>query len=402
LIQAKEITKEYRGFSSAWDRILAGLSFGYLGGKIRFRALDQVSFTCSPGEILGIIGRNGAGKSSLLKLITGVSAYDSGSLVVQGQVRSILELGVGFNPELSGEENVYYNGLVWGYPVSEMDRIIEEVFRFSGLSGFRNTPLKNYSSGMVMRLGFALATATVPEILIVDEALAVGDASFQQKCLRKFSEFQSKGTSTLIVSHDLGLLGQICTRILVMDKGQLVFEGKPAEAIQRYMQLIAMESWEAPTGKIPTDKFFKDLHIQISRKNQVNPSLFFVGENLDLSLSFQILEKIPQLTIGFHLDDGRGVRVYGTNTYHQGLLLENLKPGSTQRIQFSIPLNFGPGKYSLGLSLHQGESHVNSCYFWEEGLFSFELEAIGIPKFIGTSYTPIEISTDIRLDKPGS
>lgn len=231
-ILIENLSKDYHGFSRPWKRIIAGLSFGYFGVDSKFTAIRSLGLKIQPGEIVGIIGRNGAGKSTLLKLITGVIQKDKGTLQVNGTVRALLELSVGFNPELSGEENVYFNGLVWGYKPSEIKSLADSIFAFSELEEFRNTPLKNYSSGMAMRLGFSLATAKRPDILIVDEALAVGDASFQQKCLKRIKEFSARGSSILVVSHDLGLVSYFCTRAVLMEKGELLYDGHPKDTIE--------------------------------------------------------------------------------------------------------------------------------------------------------------------------
>lgn len=390
MIFLENITKDFVGFSSAWDRILSGVSFGYLGGGIRFRALEGVSFRCEASEIVGIVGRNGAGKSTVLKLISGVSRYDSGRMKVDGKVRAILELGVGFNPELSGEENVYYNGLVWGFNVQEIGQVMDSVFEFSGLQEFRSTPIKNYSSGMIMRLGFALATATPPEVLIVDEALAVGDAAFQQKCLRRFHDFQAQGTTTLIVSHDLTLLSQICTRILVMDKGKILFDGEPIPAIREYMKTIAQNS--ATHQSFRPNEHLAHFHYVLRRNGEESPPLAFVGDQLELEVTFILKQPIDQVTIGFHLDDSTGIRAFGTNSLQLGEPLRGLEVGRPTTVLFKIPLNMGVGKYSLAISMHEGESHATNCYFWGEGLHSFELERVGVPKFVGTAYLPVEIS----------
>lgn len=389
MIELKNITKDYIGYSGPWDRILSGLTLGYMGGKVRYRALEDVSFRCSESEILGIIGRNGAGKSTLLKLVTGVSEFNSGSMKINCDVRAILELGVGFNPELSGEENVYFNGLVWGYSVRDIDSIMDGVFSFAGLEEFRDVPIKNYSSGMIMRLGFALATATPPEILIVDEALAVGDASFQQKCLKRFFDYQSQGTTTIIVSHDLTLLSQICTRILVMEKGRLIFDGDPIDAVQAYMKTIADHSWS--NQATAPDEFFEYWSWTLLRQEAKQPILAFVGDVLELEVILKLKKKVPQLTIGFHLDDAKGVRVFGTSSYHLGEMLDDLVVGREYKIRFRIPLHVGVGKYSLGLSLHEGDSHSTNCYYWGENLHSFEVERVNLPKFVGMAYLPVTI-----------
>lgn len=172
-LKVENLNKVYFGFSGPFQRILNVLSLGFLGNDVKYDALKNVSFEVFSGEIVGLIGRNGAGKSTLLKVLAGVSSYSSGKILKTGSIRSILELGVGFNPELSGEENLYYNGLVWGLNPNEIRSSMDEIFEFSSLTEFKNIPIKQYSSGMVMRLGFALATFSRPDILIVDETLAV-------------------------------------------------------------------------------------------------------------------------------------------------------------------------------------------------------------------------------------
>jgi lipopolysaccharide transport system ATP-binding protein len=392
LIEVKHLTKDYIGFSGPLDRILTSISFGYLGGKIRFRALEDINFTCQKGEILGIIGRNGAGKSTLLKILTGVSSPTTGYVKSLGQIRSILELGVGFNPELTGAENVYYNGLVWGFSLKEIPFVINKVFEFANLQEFKDTPIKNYSSGMVMRLGFALATATIPEVLIVDEALAVGDAIFQQKSLEKFQEFKKQGTSILIVSHDLTLLSQICDRILVLEKGEIVYNGNPILAVQEYMKWIADTSWKNTIE----DKDIKYSPVEFQWKflkgPQINPNIVFVGETVTWEVEFNINQPIRQLTIGIHIDHANGVRVYGTNTFQHGILLNDLKVLQKYRIRFEFSMQLAVGKYSIGMSIHEGDSHTSDCYFWGEGMHSFEVERVNLPKFTGLIYLPIQIT----------
>jgi lipopolysaccharide transport system ATP-binding protein len=392
LIEVKHLTKDYIGFSGPLDRILTSISFGYLGGKIRYRALDDINFTCQKGEILGIIGRNGAGKSTLLKILTGVSSPTTGFVKSLGQIRSILELGVGFNPELTGEENVYYNGLVWGFSLKEIHTVIDKVFEFANLQEFKNTPIKNYSSGMVMRLGFALATATTPEVLIVDEALAVGDAVFQQKSIEKFQEFKNHGTSILIVSHDLTLLSQICDRILVIEKGKLVYDGNPILAVQEYMKWIADTSWKNSIEDKGSEYLPVEFQWKFLKGSQINPNIVFVGETVVWEVEFSIHQAIPQLTIGIHIDHANGVRVYGTNTFQNGFLMNDLKVLKKYKIRFEFPLLLGVGKYSIGMSIHEGDSHTSDCYFWGEGMHSFEVERVNLPKFTGLIYFPIQIS----------
>lgn len=369
-LKVENLNKVYFGFSGPFQRILNVLSLGFLGNDVKYDALKNVSFEVFSGEIVGLIGRNGAGKSTLLKVLTGVSSYSSGKILKTGSIRSILELGVGFNPELSGEENLYYNGLVWGLNPNEIRSSMDEIFEFSGLTEFKNIPIKQYSSGMVMRLGFALATFSRPDILIVDEALAVGDASFQQKCLRRFRSFQEQGTMTLIVSHDLELLKSVCSRVLILEKGKLVFNGDPVKGFREYMQIIASSGTEQETiFPVQKDSIVESLSVdldlvglylknsspqdiqqvpgRINRsgaeedlkyKVRANSKIFPVGCEVEISIHVIFKNEIPDLTVGFHIDDSRGIRVFGTNTFHLG---NSLKKHPSWGIRYGeIPTSF--------------------------------------------------------------
>ncbi|TGK28932.1 ABC transporter ATP-binding protein [Leptospira gomenensis] len=390
-LRVENLNKVYTGFSGPSKRIWNVLSLGFLGNDVRYDALKNVSFDVRTGEIVGLIGRNGAGKSTLLKVLTGVSSYDSGKIQKSGSLRSILELGVGFNPELSGEENLYYNGLVWGLSPQEIRSSMKEIFEFSDLLEFKNIPIKQYSSGMVMRLGFALATFSRPDILIVDEALAVGDASFQQKCLHRFRSFQEKGTLTLIVSHDLELLKSLCSRVLILEKGELVFDGDPVDGFRHYMQIIA-DSGSSEESVLPTDNgsTVEQLSVSIKHKGQINPKLLPVGASIEIEINVRFKTDIPDLTAGFHIDDARGIRAFGTNSFHLGNSLKNVRAGERVNVSFSLPLNFSAVKYSLGIALHEGDNHVGRNYLWKDGVLSFELERLGIPKFEGAAWIPVQ------------
>ncbi|RHX93071.1 ABC transporter ATP-binding protein [Leptospira stimsonii] len=392
-LKVENLHKVYNGFSGPSKRILNVLTLGFFGNDVRYDALKDISFQVEPGEIVGLIGRNGAGKSTLLKVLTGVSSYASGKITKNGTLRSILELGVGFNPELSGEENLYYNGLVWGLSPKEISSSMDEIFEFSGLKEFKNIPIKQYSSGMVMRLGFALATFSRPDILIVDEALAVGDASFQQKCLHRFRSFQEKGTMTLIVSHDLELLKSVCSRVLILEKGKLVFDGDPVEGFREYMQIIADSgSGEESILPLQKDSPLENLSLSLKYKGQINPKILPVGAEIEIEVGAKFQKDIPDLTVGFHIDDARGIRAFGTNTFHLGNSLKNILAGESITANFRLPLNFSAGKYSLGLALHEGDNHVGQSYLWKDGILSFELERLDLPKFEGAAWLPVKSS----------
>ncbi|XDD47356.1 ABC transporter ATP-binding protein [Leptospira sp. WS39.C2] len=386
----ENLYKDYHGFSKPWKRIVAGLSFGSFGIDSKFTAIQSLDLKVRPGEILGIIGRNGAGKSTLLKLITGVIQKDKGTLQVNGSVRALLELSVGFNPELSGEENVYFNGLVWGYKPSEIKTLSDSIFAFAELADFRYTPLKNYSSGMAMRLGFSLATAKRPDILIVDEALAVGDASFQQKCLKRIKEFSDLGSSILVVSHDLGLVSYFCNRVILLEKGKLLFDGNPKDTIEKYMHVLAGDSNPSETY---SSNAIQNLKVYLENQNGVSSNVFFINETVQLKLLFETTLLIENATVGFHIDNEKGIRIFGTNTHHLGDTNRSFKPGKKYNVSFEFPILFTSGKYTLGVSIHKGESHIEGSYFWRESILDFEVEPGKTEKFVGICHIPTQFQT---------
>lgn len=204
------------------------------GGEDYVWALNDINFEVKRGEVLGIIGRNGAGKSTLLKILSRVTAPTTGEIRVDGRIASLLEVGTGFHPELTGRENIFLNGSILGMTKAEIKSKLDEIVEFSGCARYLDTPVKRYSSGMMVRLGFAIAAHLEPEILIVDEVLAVGDAEFQKKCLGKMEDVASHGRTVLFVSHNMGMINQLCTRAVVIDEGKLVFSGTTEEAIDRY------------------------------------------------------------------------------------------------------------------------------------------------------------------------
>lgn len=399
MLRVSNLNKRYRGFSNNARRLLAGLSGGFFGLDRRRLALDGVSLELRGGQALGLIGRNGAGKSTLLKIIAGVLPADSG--VVQGppRTRAILELGVGFNAELSGEENVYYNGLLWGESPATMRQQLDAIFDFAGLEEFRRQPLLEYSSGMAMRLGFALATAIRPDLLLVDEALAVGDAAFQQKCLARMREYLAQGSALLIVSHDLSLMSDFCDRILLLERGRVMFDGEPGAAVQQYMHLLATDPQAGESGGAveraagsPYAQFVKELRVQASSAR--GGPLLLVGEEAIVEVRFRALVDMQDLTVGFHLENHLGQRIFGANTRLLGQKLPELQAGQGIAVRFRFPANVAPGKYSLAAAIHRGENHSEGCWFWGEGLSAFEVERVSAPRFVGAAYLPTRVEIE--------
>ncbi|GAB1470997.1 ABC transporter ATP-binding protein [Chloroflexota bacterium] len=254
------------------------------------QAIDDVSFSVNQGEALGIIGRNGAGKSTLLKILSRVTAPTSGEVKVKGRIASLLEVGTGFHPELTGRENIYLNGAILGMTRAEVNRKFDEIVDFSGVEKFIDTPVKRYSSGMYVRLAFAVAAHLEPEILVVDEVLAVGDAEFQRKCLGKMSDVAHAGRTVLFVSHNMAAINRLCRRAVLLDKGRLIMNGTAQEVITNYIAGAAEESglleWEA--HKAPGTDEVRLLGVGIYAKDGFSKSVFDVKDEIFIRLEYKV------------------------------------------------------------------------------------------------------------------
>ena len=389
MIEIQNLNKRYKSFRSPLGRILSVLSLGFYGGNDSITALTDISFRVKSGEMLGIIGRNGAGKSTLLKILSGVSGFESGKVLKKGSVVPMLELGIGFNQELTGRENIYYNAMLWGYRTEEIPEIEREIFQFAGLEGYETVLLKSYSTGMKMRLGFALATSKRPDILLIDEALAVGDASFQIKCIEKFRQFLREGSAIIVVSHDINLMASICSKILILEKGRVSYHGEPADALKKYMEIIARHSHQENNLSFSEENL--NYSIELFSQKGTKTIHFLMTETVEIRIKFHFQIDIPDLTIGFHIDDHRGIRVFGTNTHILGKEIKNLSAKNEYECRFQFPIQFREGKYSLGVSFHEGDNHSLNCYLWKDHILDFEVDRIDLPKFEGLTYLPTKV-----------
>ena len=291
-IQVKHLDKMYKLYNKPSDRLKEAL-----GMKVPVRehyALRDVSFDVKRGETVGIIGTNGSGKSTILKIITGVLNPTGGEVTVDGRISALLELGAGFNMEYTGIENVYLNGTMMGFSKEEIDARLQDILDFADIGDFVHQPVKAYSSGMFVRLAFAVAINIDPEILIVDEALSVGDVFFQAKCYRKFEEFKKMGRTILFVSHDLSSISRYCDRVILLNKGVKLEEGSPKQMVDMYKQLLV--------GQDPTRKVEKEVKKKEnwSEKFQVNPNMLEYGSKLAEITDFVVMDTtdfIPSATI---------------------------------------------------------------------------------------------------------
>jgi lipopolysaccharide transport system ATP-binding protein len=341
-------------------------------------SLKDFNFEVKQGDVLGVIGRNGAGKSTLLKILSKVTTPTSGTVKVKGRIASLLEVGTGFHPELTGRENIFLNGAILGMRKHEITHKFDEIVAFAGVEKYVDTPVKRYSSGMYVRLAFAVAAHLESEILIVDEVLAVGDAEFQSKCLGKMKEVSSSGRTILFVSHNLGSIVNLCTKAIYLDKGKLVSSGTPKEMVDFYLKnnytsktklvfpLLKNIKGQFLSAKL-TDKFFEET---------IN---FKFGESPILELTYCLYEQVKNFHVAVILTDSYGNHIYSTaDTDLNSSLLLNRKSGKYQ-CKINVPtLNLNVGTYHISI----GMGLINIEVFHRVDIFSFNIVDSG---FFGTN-----------------
>jgi lipopolysaccharide transport system ATP-binding protein len=384
VIEVAGIHKRFKLYRKPQDRLIESLL--RRPRHHTHHALRGVSFQVASGETLGIIGRNGAGKSTLLKILMGVLLPDEGALHIDGKVTGLLELGTGFDFELSGMENIERNGILLGMSPQEIEQRRERIIAFSELRAYIHEPLRTYSSGMVMRLAFAIAIHAEPRCFLVDEALSVGDAHFQQKCTRRIQEFRRDGGSLLFVSHDVNAVKVLCDRALVLEEGRVLMSGAPDAAVNHYNQLIA-ELNEEPKAEIPVESTgYGNRAIEIVEADifgqDSGADVVSAGEPTLVRLKIHARRSVPQFTLGILIRDRFGQDVFGTNTFFLEQEL-SLAEGQAMSVELRFPMNLGPGKYTLTAALHSHQNHLQDCYHWCDNLLRFEVAGVRGPVFYG-------------------
>lgn len=374
VIKVDNVSKLYKLYDKPSDRLKEALG---LSKKKRYKehyALNNVSFDVHKGETVGIIGTNGSGKSTILKIITGVLNQTSGEVIINGRISALLELGAGFNMEYTGLENVYLNGTMIGFTREEIDAKLQDILDFADIGDFINQPVKTYSSGMFVRLAFAVAINIDPEILIVDEALSVGDVFFQAKCYKKFEEFKEKGKTVLFVSHDLGSISKYCDRVVLLNKGEKLAEGTPREMVDLYKKVLTKQNLKAD-AQPGIEQKSTEQDTNWKENYQINPNLNEYGnrdaEMIDFAIvdemgnytnsivkgtSFTIKSKVhfnkevanPIFTYTFKTL--QGVDVTGSNTMYEKKDIGIAKEGDTYVASFKQEMNLQGGEYLLSIS----------------------------------------------------
>lgn len=392
------ISKAYRRYPSKWARARE-----WLTGKVNHEktfVLRKVDFTVLPGQAVGIIGVNGAGKSTLLKIITGTSQPTGGSVSIKGRVAALLELGMGFHPDFTGRQNAFMAGQLLGLRVEEIEHSMPAIESFAEIGDYIDRPVRTYSSGMQMRLAFSVATAVRPDVLIVDEALSVGDAYFQHKSFNKILEFREQGTSLLFVSHDRNAIQSLCDRAILLDSGLVRKDGSPEEVMDFYNALIAekenatVEVKRLENGRTQTVSGTGDARVEsielLNAKHELTEYVN-VGEPVQLRVKLRLHADLPELVFGYMIRDRLGQSVFGTNTHHLGLALTGLVKGEQITLLFSFPASIGPGSYSVSTALHVSDTHLAENYEWRDLALIFNVININRNPFVGSSWIPPKV-----------
>ncbi len=376
VIRVNHIRKAYQLYEKPIDRLKESWSITKRSYHKDFYALKDIDFEVKRGECIGIVGTNGSGKSTLLKIITGVLTPTEGSVETDGRISALLELGAGFNMEYTGIKNIYLNGTIMGYSKEEMDEKVKEIIDFAEIGEHINQPVKTYSSGMFARLAFAVAINVDPDILIVDEALSVGDVFFQAKCFRKFNEFQERGKTILFVSHDMGSVMKYCTRCVLINKGEQVMVGDTPEVVNMYRRILVQnmreyEEIHSADGNGSTwkeslttnsnfleygDQSAEIIDYAVMDGSGVISNTVLKGEEYKIKMKVRFFKDIEAPIFAMKLRDLKGVELTGTNTMYENCMKERVKAGEVVTVSFRQKMMLQGGQYLLSISCTGFES----------------------------------------------
>jgi lipopolysaccharide transport system ATP-binding protein len=404
-IQVSHLSKKYQVYDRPRDKLREMLGFGKVQLHRDFWALEDISFALASGQTIGIIGQNGSGKSTLLQILAGIMRQTRGDCFVNGKISALLELGSGFNPEFTGRENVFMNGAILGLDTQKMQERFGAIARFAEIGSFMEQPVKTYSSGMFMRLAFAVAVNVDPDILLVDEALAVGDLIFQHRCMHRMNQLRAAGKTIVLVTHDLGAVTKFCDRALLLDGGKLSEDGKPDLVVQRYRALMfererrygGNESAngaagdavdiegerEAPVARsIPNiDHRFGNgeatlLGLELMSQNGTPTREVFGGEGIVIRVSAQFNKDVNLPIVGYTLRDRLGVEIAACNTSYAGRPLPAARAGQiiTSDFQVSVPY-LSPGSYSISPAIANGTVLKHDMCDWIDNALVFNLRS---------------------------
>ncbi len=394
-ITVSNLGKAYKTYPTRLSR-LAEWILPFRGPRHSLKwVLRDVSFQVSPGEAVGLIGINGAGKSTLLKLITGTTQPSTGHVAMEGSVAALLELGMGFHPDFTGRQNAYMAGQLLGMSVEQIRELMPQIEAFADIGDYMDQPVRVYSSGMQMRVAFSVATARRPDILIVDEALSVGDAYFQHKSFDRIRQFRKEGTTLLLVSHDKQAIQSVCDRAILLDGGRLAREGRPEEIMDYYNAMIAerendtVRLKEIADGKVQTVSGTGEAtvaDIALLDENGERVEVVDVGSPVTLEVKVKVNAPIPRMVLGYMIKDRLGQAMYGTNTHLKALPLDDVAAGEEVVYRFAFPMNLGPGTYSVATAIVSTDTHLVNNYEWRDLALVFTVMNMRRPHFEGTAW----------------
>ncbi|CAN7245743.1 ABC transporter ATP-binding protein [Trinickia sp. LjRoot230] len=404
-ISVQNVSKAYKQYASRFGRLVEWMAPGQVVRHQLKWILRDISFEVRQGEAVGIVGINGAGKSTLLKMITGTTQPTQGGISVTGRVAAMLELGMGFHPDFTGRNNVIMAGQLLGYSVDEINANMASIEAFAEIGDAIDQPVRVYSSGMQMRLAFSVATFRRPDILIVDEALSVGDAYFQHKSFDRIRSYREEGTTLLIVSHDKTAIQSICDRAILLNEGRLEKQGDPEEIFDYYNALLAdregktVKQVRGDDGKTRTisgtgEATVNEIRLVDAEGKRVE--IIDVGSEVALEVDVSVHENVPDLVLGYAIKDRLGQPIFGTNTR----FLAQPSParvayaaGERIKYRFAFTANLGEGNYSVAVALHAGDTHVGRNYEWRDHAIVFQVLNMSKKKFVGCAWMEPELST---------
>ena len=406
VLEVSNISKSFKDYSGEWKRILSWFGLGFKPAQ-EHHILKHINFSIAPGEAVGIVGQNGAGKSTLLKIITGTLKPSEGSVHINnGRISAILELGMGFHPDLTGRQNVYHSAGLMGFTLEQIDAVIDNLEAFAEIGEYFDQPVRTYSSGMQLRVAFGVVTAYRPEILIVDEALSVGDAYFQHKSLNRIREFQKQGTTLLLVSHDRGAIQAICGRAILLEKGTVIKDGDPEAVMDFYNAFIAdkennkIEQVAREDGKVETlsgtgEATIQEITLYDAKGEMVEH--IGVGDQVELHMKVKVYQDIKSLVLGYSIKDRLGQIIYGTNTWHTKQVIKEVKAGSIYDFTLTFFANLGPGSYSIQTALHDNVDHMGLNYEWRDLALVFNVINKDKTIFAGSTWIEPVIRIENKL-----
>ena len=406
-IVVSKLGKAYRQYPTRWSRLAEWMLPGARPRHQLKWVLQDIGFSVAPGEAVGLIGINGAGKSTLLKLITGTTQPTTGSVYMEGRVAALLELGMGFHPDFTGRQNAYMAGQLLGMTVEEISALMPQIEAFAEIGDYMDQPVRVYSSGMQMRVAFSVATARRPDILIVDEALSVGDTYFQHKSFERIRQFRRLGTTLLLVSHDKQAIQSVCDRALLLDGGRLAREGAPEEIMDYYNAMIAerendnmratVRLNQLDGGKLQTVSGTGEAtvaDIALLDEHGARVEVVDVGAPVTLQVTVRAHAPIPRMVLGYMIKDRLGQPMYGTNTHLKELPLDDVAAGEDVVYRFAFPMNLGPGSYSVATAIVSTDTHLVNNYEWRDLALVFTVVNMRRPYFEGSAW--LDPAVDIQ------